>query len=113
MPDLINRLSEQFREADELLHRQVQELAERLRTVTAEEAQALYRVVTERPDLPEVPDSVIYLAEPLILFGPEYVAETIEGVRAGTCEVPFEPDTRIEPLPEYLDDPDWDYCDDV
>ncbi len=94
--DLIEGVLASFTPVGEVRRRQVGELSAALGTVSAEEARQLYRVASEKPDLPDLED-LDFLRVPFLLFGPHFVIEVVRGLRAGTQEVPIR-ELVIEPF---------------
>ena len=94
--DLTEALLASFPPVSEVRRRQVGELAVALGSITAEEARQLYRVASEKPELPDQGD-LYFLRVPFLLFGPHFVSEGVRGLRAGTQEVPIR-ELVIEPF---------------
>jgi len=93
--DLIDGMLSSF-EPESARRRQLGELAAALGAVSVEEARQLYRVASERADLPDL-EELAFFRIPFLLFGPQFVIEVVSDLRAGTQEVPIR-ELVIEPL---------------
>ena len=96
--DLISALITRLNDEDDQRRGQLQQLADSLGSVTGEEARQLYRYANEQYELPET--GVEELVEsPLLLFGPAFVIDAIQGIRDGSKEVPIK-EWVVEPIDE-------------
>ena len=95
--DLIDAVLTTFAPENEGHRRQVGQLSAALGTISAEEARQLYRVANEKPELPDQERDLDFLRIPFLLFGPRFVIDVVEGLRAGSQEVPIR-ELVIEPF---------------
>ena len=101
--DLLDLLIERLGGESHLLARQTQDLKSRLGAVGLVEAQALYRLIIERSELPQLTEPLAYLEHPFVLFGADFVAAAVEDLRSGRRSPPTSVHIHYEPLDEeYL-----------
>jgi hypothetical protein len=96
--NLLDALCERFAGPDNPLAAPAANLRLRLGTIELVEAQNLYRLASDQADLPELNAPLAYLEHPFVLFGGEFVAQTLEELRSGKTAPPCSSHIRYVPL---------------
>lgn len=96
--NLLDALCERFADATDPLAAEAENLKLRLGTLELAEAKDFYRLASDQSELPELNEPLAYLEHPFVLFGGEFVAQTMEALRAGKTEPPCSSRIHYAPL---------------
>ena len=115
--NLLKTLRDPSSDEPDTRYQEVIALRQRLDSVYLSEAQDPYRIASESSGLPDLYDPSRYLEHLFVLFGGEFVAITIDGLRIGRKLLPAAPRIHYEPREDlvYPADEFYDYnaCDPI